>query len=132
MEELRSIVDEVAKRLVKRGIFPIKGYKAQPSTGTYRRYGSLSDHRNWFVGNNEDYAVRFGESLLWVGSPSEDMRFREPLPVAEENSPRSYEFDKEVFFPLDAPIEAARGPIVQTLITQVEDIAELLRKPGHS
>jgi hypothetical protein len=47
--QLRSIVDEVVKRLVERGDFAIKGYRATPGPYDYRRYGTLSGHDNWFV-----------------------------------------------------------------------------------
>jgi len=126
-DQLRSIVDEVAKRLVQRGVFAIKGYRATPGPGSYRRYETLSGHDNWFVEYNEQNAVRFGESLLWVGGrPGEGMA-REPSPDTEVDPPRSYELGERVFFPLDVPTQAPREVVVQSLVAQVEVIAELLR-----
>jgi hypothetical protein len=130
-QELGLIVREVTKRLSERGIFYTKGYGVARGPRSYRRYGTLSGHMNWFVGYNEEYAVRFGESLLWIGGPLGDMRPRETLPIAEENPLRSYELNNEVLFPSNVSIEAARGLVVQSLITQVEVIAELLRSWGR-
>ncbi len=127
-DALRSIVDEVAKRLSQRGIFDMKGYRAVPGPRFYRRYGTLAGRVNWFVEYNEQKAARFGESLLWVGGPSGDMRASEPSPAAEENPLRSYEHNRKVLFPLDVPLQAAREVVVQSLIAQVEGVAELLQR----
>jgi hypothetical protein len=78
-EGLGSIVREVAKRLSERGVLDTRGYGAARGPRSYRRYGTLSGHVNWFVRYNEEYAVRFEESLLWIGGPSGDMRPRESL-----------------------------------------------------
>lgn len=86
--QLRSIVDEVAKRLSGMGIFNMSGYKATPGPGSYRRYGTLAGHANWFVEYNERNATRFGESLLWVGGPLGEEIYRELLPDIEANPPR--------------------------------------------
>jgi hypothetical protein len=104
------------------------GLRSRAWPPSYRRYGTLSGHVNWFVGYNEEYAVRFEESLLWIGGPSGDMRPRESLLIAEESPLRSYELNNEGLFPSNMPIEAARGLVVQSLINQVEAIAELLQK----
>jgi hypothetical protein len=130
--QLRSIVDEVAKRLVERGVLAIKDYRATPGPYNYRRYGTLSGHDNWFVEYNEQNAARFGESLLWVGRrPGEGMA-REPSPDTEADPPRSYELDERILFPLDVSTQAPGEVVVQSLVAQVEVIAELLRKPDRS
>jgi hypothetical protein len=110
----------------------MKGYRATPGSYYYRRYGTLSGHMNWFVEYNEQNAARFGESLLWVGGPSRGKRAREPLPAADEYPLRSYELNKEILFPLDVPIGASREWVVQSLVTQVDVIADLLPKQDRS
>lgn len=123
---MRSIVDEVAKRLIKRDIFAIKRYRAVPGTRSYRRYGTLAGHDNWFVEYNEQNAARFRESLLWVGGRPPVGMARESSPDTEADPPRSYEIGERVFFPLDVPPEAPREVVVQSLVAQVEGVVELL------
>ncbi len=125
-DELRTIVDEVVLRLSKTGVFSTKGYRATPGPRSYRRYGTLAGNVNWFVGYNEEYAARFGGSLLWVGGPSRDTRVQAPLPAEEGTPLRSFELDKEVLFSLDVPIQEAREQVVQSLVAQVEGVVELL------
>lgn len=60
------------------------------------------------------------------------MKPRETLPIAEENPLRSYELNNEVLFPSNVPTQAARELIVQSLVIQVEVIAQLLRNQDHS
>jgi hypothetical protein len=127
-DALRSIVDEMAKRLSESGIFDTRGYRATPGPRFYRHFGTLSGHVNWFVEYNEEYATRFEEVSLWVGGPSADMRGREPPSDTEENSRCSYELGKSILFPVDVPIQAAREVVVQSLIAQVEGVAELLQR----
>lgn len=121
-----TIVDELAKRLVESGLFDTKGYRATPGPRSYRRYGTLAGNVNWFVGYNEEYAARFGGSLLWVGGPSGDTRTHGPLPAEDGTPLRSFELGKEVLFPLDVPIQKAREQAVQSLVAQVEGVVELL------
>jgi hypothetical protein len=129
---LRSIVDEVARRLIERGLFATKGYRATPGPRSYRRYGDLSGRMNWSVGYDEQYAASFEESLLWLVGPSGSAQ---DLGPALENAERSYhyhELDGRLLFPLDVPEQAAREVVVQSLTAQVEGIAELLLKRDSS
>lgn len=130
--QLRSIVDEVAKRLVKRGVFATKGYRATPGPYNYRRFGTLSGHVNWFVEYNEQNAASFGESLLWVGGRPPAGMAHEPSPDTEAAPPRSYELGERVFFPLDVPTQEPREVVLQSLVAQVERIIELLPKRDRS
>jgi hypothetical protein len=52
---LRSIVDEVAGRLIERGVFATKGYRATPGSYYYRRFGDLSGRMNWSIGYDEQH-----------------------------------------------------------------------------
>lgn len=109
---------------------------AYPESSVAGLFTEMSGHTNWFVEYNQGYAARFGESLFWAGDSSAEMPADGLIPDAEVDPPRSYELNRggyrEVLFPLDAPIRAARGLVVQSLITQVERIASLLQKPDHS
>ena len=57
---------------------------------------------------------------------------REPSPDTEAEPPRSYELDERILFPLDVSTQAPGEVVVQSLVAQVEVIAELLRKPDRS
>ncbi len=126
--QLRSMVDDVVKRLVESGVFDIKGYRATPGPRSYRRYGTLSGRMNWFVGYNEEYAARFGGSFLWVGGPSGDTRTQAPLPGAGGKPRRSYELGTEVLFPLGVPVQEEHEHVIRSLVAQVEGVVELLPK----
>ncbi len=130
--QLRSIVDEMASRLSEIGILDTRGYRATPGPGSYRRYGTLSGHVNWFVEYNERNATRFERSWLWVGGPSGEEMDRALLPRIEANPPRFYKLNKKVLFPLDVPIQGERELVIQSLITQVKGIVELLPKRDRS
>ena len=110
---------------------PLQSRSKSRVARSYRRYGTLAGHMNWVIGYNKEYAVRFGESLLWIGGPLRDVKPRETLPIAEENPLRSYELNNEVLFPSNVSIETARGLVVQSLITQIVVIAVLLRSWGR-
>lgn len=126
--QLRSIVDEVAGRLIESGVFATKGYRATPGSYFYRRFGDLSGRMNWSIGYDEQYADRFEESLLWVRGPRESAEDFGPSLAGAEHSFRSYELDGRLLFPLDVPTQAAREVVVQSLTAHVEGIAELLRQ----
>jgi len=130
---MRSIVGEVAGRLIEKDVFATKGYRATPGPGSYHRFGDLSGHMNWSVGYNEQNAARFEESLLWLRGPrgSAEEDFGSPLASAEHPF-RYYELDGRILFPLDIPEQAAREVVVQSLTAQVEGIAELLRQRDRS
>lgn len=131
-DELRSIVDELARRLSQRGIFDMKGYRATPGPGYYRRYGTVLGHANWFVEYNTENAARFEESVLWLGDSSGELAARELSFDTEGNAPRFYKLNKEVLFPLDVPIQAARGLVVESLVTQVDGIVKFLWRQDQS
>ncbi len=127
-EQLRRIVDTVAKRLVESGIFRTKGYRATPGPTSYRRYGTMRDRINWFVEYDMQRATDLGESQLWVGGPLEEEMIRELSPDVEENPPRFYRQGRKVVFPLDLPTEVDPGVIIASLTAQVENIVEILWK----
>jgi hypothetical protein len=129
---LRSIVDEVARRLIERGVFATKGYRATPGSYYYRRFGDLSGRMNWSIGYDEQYTARFEESLLWLRGPSGGAEDFGPSLAGEEHSFRCYVLDGRLLFPLDVPTQAAREVVVQSLTAQVEGIAELLRQGDRS
>jgi hypothetical protein len=123
---LRSIVDEVARRLSQVGLFETKGYRATPGPHYYRRFGTRAGRVNWSVGYDERYAARFEESLLWLRvhrRSAEDFG-----PSLAELPYRCHELDGRLLFPLDVPEQAAREVAVQSKTAQVEGIAELLRR----
>jgi hypothetical protein len=127
-EELRSIVDEVAGRLIERGVFDTKGYRATPGSYFFRRFGDLSGHMICSIGYDEQYAERFEESLLWLRGRKKSAEDFGPSLAGAEHSFRSYELDGRLLFPLDVPTQAAREVVVQSLTAQVEGIAELLQQ----
>jgi hypothetical protein len=130
--QLRSIVDEMARRLIESGVFATKGYRATPGSYYYRRFGDLSGRMNWSIGYDEQYAARFEESLLWLRGPSGSAEDFMPLLAGEDHPLRCYEVDRRLLFPLDVPTQAAREVAVQSLTAQVEGIAELLRQVDPS
>jgi hypothetical protein len=83
---------------------------------------------NWSIGYDEQYANRIEESLLWLRGPRESAEDFGPSLAGAEHSFRSYEVDRRLLFPLDVPTQASREMVVQSLTTQVEGIAELLRQ----
>jgi hypothetical protein len=124
---LRSIVDEVGRRLSEAGLFDTKGFRATPGPDYYRRFGTLAGHMTCSIAYDEQYAARFEESLLWLrgprGSAEEDFG---PSLAGAEHPFRCYELDGRLLFPLDVPEQGAREVVVQSLTTQVAGIAELL------
>ena len=127
-EELRSIVDEAAGRLIERGIFETKGFGVGRGPGFYRRFGALVGRMVCSIGYNEQHARRFEESLLWLRGHRRSAEDFGPSVAGAGHSFRSYELDGRLLFPLDIPEQAAREVVVQCLIDQVEGIAELLSK----
>jgi hypothetical protein len=125
---LRSIVDEVAGRLIERGLFETKGYRATPGPDYYHRFGTLAGLVNWSVGYNEQHARRFEESSLWLRGHSRSAEDFGPSLAGAGHSFRCYELDGRLLFPLDIPEQAAREVVVHSLIDQVEGLAELLRQ----
>jgi hypothetical protein len=125
---LRSIVDEVAGRLIERGVFATRGYRATPGPYYYRRFGDLSGRINCSIGYDEQYAARFEESLLWLRGHRESAEDFGPSLAGAGHSYRCYELDGRRLFALDVPEQAAREVVVQSLTAQVEGIAELLQQ----
>jgi hypothetical protein len=78
MARLRSIVDEVARRLIERGVFATKCYRATPGSYYYCRFGDLSGRMTCSIGYDEQYTARFEESLLWLRGPSGERRTSGP------------------------------------------------------
>jgi hypothetical protein len=126
--QMRSIVDEVAGRLIERGVFATKGYRATPGAYFYRRFGDLSGRITCSIGFDEEYAARFEESFLWLRGHRKSVEDFGPSLAGAEHSFRCYELEGRLLFPLDIPEQAAREVVVQSLIDQVEGIAELLRQ----
>jgi hypothetical protein len=129
-EELRWIVDELAKRVSAKGILDTTGYGIGQGARFYRRFGTLADGKfDWSVGYNEQDAARFEErTLLWLRGPRESAEDFGPSLAGAEHPFRCYELDGRLLFPLDVPEQVAREVVVQSLTTQVEGIAELLRQ----
>lgn len=127
-KELRSIVDEVAGRLIENGVFATKRFRATPGSYFYRRFGVLSGRMTCSIGYDEQYAARFEESLLWLRGHRKSAEDFGPSLAGAGHSYRCYELDGRLLFPLDVPEQAAREVAVQSLIAQVEGIAELLRQ----
>jgi len=130
--QLRSIVDEVAGRLIERSVFTTKRYRATPGSYFYRRFGDLSGHMTCSIGYDEQYAARFEESLLWLRGYGESAEDFGPSLAGAEHSFRCYEVDGRLLFPLDVPEQAAREVVVQSLTAQVEGIAKLLQQGDRS
>ncbi len=116
-EDLQSIVKEVAKGLMEKDILDTRGYGVARCPSFYRRYGSMRDRMNWFVEYDMQRATDLGESLLWVGGPSEEEMIRRLSSDVEVNPPRFYRRGKEVLFPLQIPTQADPGVIVRFLIS---------------
>jgi hypothetical protein len=67
-EQLRLMVDEIAKRIVEADYAKTKGYRATPGPGYYKRYMTMSGRVNWCVEFNTEYWARYGESLIWLST----------------------------------------------------------------
>jgi hypothetical protein len=127
-EELRSIVDEAAGRLFERGVFETKGLGVGRGPGYYRRFGTLAGLATWSVGYNEQHARRFEDSLMWLRGHRRSAENFGPSLAGTGHPIRCYKLDGRLLFPLNIPEQAAREVVVQSLTTQVEGIAELLRQ----
>jgi hypothetical protein len=125
---LRSIVDDVGRRLSEMGLFDTKGFRATPGPDYYRRFGTLAGHMTCSIAYDEQYAGRFEESLLWMRGHRRSAEVFGPSLAGAEHPFRYYELDGRLLFPLDVPEQAAREVVVQSLIDQVEGLAELLRR----
>lgn len=129
---LRSIVDEVSRRLSEAGHFETEGFRATPGPHYYRRFGTLAGRMVGSIAYDEQYAARFGGSLLWLRGHRRSAEDFGPSLAGAEHSFRCYELEGRLLFPLDVPTQAAREVVVQSLTAQVEGIAELLRQGDRS
>jgi hypothetical protein len=131
-ERLQSIVDAVAGRLIERGVFETKGLGVGRGPGFYCRFGSLAGFDTWSVGYNERHARRFDAFLMWLRGHRRSAEDFGPSVAGAGHPFCYYEHDGRLLFPLDVPEQAARELAVQSLVAQVEGIAELLRQRDSS
>ena len=84
--QLRTMVDQVATRLIKAGHAVTKGYRATPGPGYYKRYMTLSGHVNWCVEFNTEVPGH-GSASHSFGSPRTASGSRwKPVPYWMPNS----------------------------------------------
>jgi hypothetical protein len=66
--QLRSIVDEVSRRLSEAGLFETEGFRATPGPHYYRRFGTLAGRMVGSIAYDEQYAASFGGPCCGCGA----------------------------------------------------------------
>ena len=107
--QLRSIVDEVSRRLSEAGLFEAEGFRATPGPHYYRRFGTLAGRMVGSIAYDEQYADRFKETLLWLRGHKGSAEAFGPSVAGAGHPFRCYKLDSRLLFPLDIPEQAARG-----------------------
>lgn len=124
--KLRQFVDGLVNELVASGQFDIRGYRATPGPGYYRRYGTVQGQINWFVEYNENNARRIAGSLLWLGCPHSTDVEKRILPLFDDSEFTPQHHEGLILFPLSASSKI--GELGNTdALEQIDRVIGLLR-----
>lgn len=122
INQFRELVDELVARLVDSRVASVAGYKATPGADYYVRYMSLQDIHNWGVIYSESYRRKYPPSLLFLQADAPLL----PEPFTS-SATGTYKVGTTLLFPLDVPVGVERAAVLESLLSQIRDVARRLR-----
>ena len=132
VREVRHIVDEVTRRLSELGHATLKGYRATPGPGYYKRYMSLHGHPNWCVEFNVDYWAKTAQSPIWLTVPMRPPHSPEYTVLASELGHLPRIMAEQLLIPLLAKGCQSEEEVIVQMTDQARTVASLLQPaPGE-
>lgn len=125
--QMRSMVDQIVAGLVGTGHAKLKGYRATPGSGYYKRYMTLAGCKNWCVEFNTEYWARFGQSVIWLSGNTKWMS-ADDAAALETMFANSFarRLREEVLIPLLATHAGSEAEAREHLLTQAVSVATRL------
>ena len=122
--QFRNLVDELVARLVASDIASIVGYRATPGPDSYKRYMSIHGlpDSDWCVEYNDAYRRQFPPTSLWLTVTNTPQLSG----LQERLASLSRRDGKRILIPLKVPVGVERDAVLDSLFSQVVDLAKQL------
>lgn len=121
-----DLADDLASRLIERGLADAKGLRATGGNGYYGRYLRLRNYGAFLHFNARRWA-EFGESPLWLQLGDEKWKFSPKISQSlTQAGIRSYESSEGALIPILLPFGVERDLVVRHAIDQIDRILACL------